>query len=222
MNQIPKSFFADMDGVPVPPHYLYGKNPDFRPGNGRMNTLLWYDSIIDDLISHPGTLIKECARRLGRHPTTIGLIIASDMFKVRYKERRDLHNEMLHERITEKLTKVAEAALDHTLTALEKKRDNTPLPLLHEIAKGSLDRLGYAPQQATSPPTVINNNILAPGTVSPAALERARSHLKELQTVATRPPVSSLAPASQGIESPLPSPSVAGPKVSAEVAEGDD
>jgi hypothetical protein len=220
MNQlIPPAFFADMDSAPLPPNT--SKRRDWRP----TNAILWYDGIIDDLLSHPGTTLKDCAARLGRHPNTISLITCSDMFRARYAQRRADFNQRLHDRLTGKLTQVAEAALDHTITVLDKKRESIPLPLLHEIAKGSLDRLGYAPQ-GTSPPAMVINNVVGAATVSAAGLERARSHLRELQArpnPATRASVSQDFPREAGECQPIreanPPDPVAGPESGGEGEE---
>jgi hypothetical protein len=177
MNQpIPNSFFSDLEStkaVPAPSWY--------KGRTGYASPMLWYDAIIDDILGNPGTTIKDTAKRLGRNPNTIGLISSSDLFRARFEQRRKDYTDRLHDRLTAKIAQVAEKALDHTITVLDQKRESVPLPLLHEIAKGSLDRLGYAPTNSAAPSTVINNNILNSGTVSPAALERARSHLRQLQ-----------------------------------------
>jgi hypothetical protein len=193
MNQpLPtSSFFSDL-ADPAEIKAVSSGFGSWYKGRAPTNAMFWYDSIIDDLLAHPGTSLKDCAARLGRSPNTIGLVAASDMFRARYEQRRKHFNEALHERLTSKLTQVAEKALDHTLEALDKKRESIPLPLLHDIAKGSLDRLGYAPQQAGGL-VINNNNILPPGAASPAALERARSHMRELNarpaSASTSPPV---------------------------------
>jgi hypothetical protein len=206
MSQLdpPTSFFGDLADTKATRNVFGGA--DGKYGWKPSSVMLWYDGIIDDLLANPGTSIKDTAKRLGRHPHTISLIASSDLFKARYEQRRKDYNDKLHDRLTAKLTEVAEKALDHTITALDQKRESVPLPLLHEIAKGSLDRLGYAPQ-SSSPigATVINNNIVAAGTVSPEALARARSHLRDLQLKTITNPSS---------------PPVAGPKVEGEGEEG--
>jgi hypothetical protein len=159
--------------------------------------MAWYDGIIDDLLSHPGTTIKDCALRLGRSYGTVSTIYNSDLFKARYRQRREAFEETLKDKLTDKLVKVAEAALDHTLTALEKKRDAIPLPLLNDIAKSSLDRLGYGPEPPRSGSPSVNVNLTnnnATQTVSAEGLARARAHLKTLELKKNPAPLQSKSP----------------------------
>jgi hypothetical protein len=178
-DPLPEDFIADLDSV-KPITNVFGDFGRFwRP----TTAMAWYDGIIDDLLSHPGTTIKDCAQRLGRSYGTVSTIYNSDLFKARYRQRREAFEETLKDKLTDKLVKVAEAALDHTLTALEKKRDAIPLPLLNDIAKSSLDRLGYGPQPSRSEsPLVTINNANNSATVSPEGLARARAHLQTLES----------------------------------------
>ena len=141
-------------------------------------SMLWYDGIIDDLLANPGTLVKDIALRLGRHEHTISTIMASDLFKSRYAQRRAQFNEMLNDRIHAKLTMVAEKALDSTISALDKKRDAIPLPILKDIAQVSLDRLGYGPKAAG---TAVQVNVNTANVVSPEALASAREKLRLIE-----------------------------------------
>jgi hypothetical protein len=147
-----------------------------------MSGLMWYDDIIDDILGHPGTTMKDTARRLGRAATTICAIVSSDLFKARWTQRREQFNAALDERLTRKLASVAEKGLDATLEILDKKRDSIPLPVLNETVKNSLDRLGYGPSPPTAP-VVINNNV-----VSAEALAKARENLRTIDGSATRVP----------------------------------
>jgi hypothetical protein len=151
--------------------------------------LKWYDGIIDDILANPGTTIKDTATRLGRHPGTISAIMNSDLFKSRWEQRRSQFNMALDLHLSEKLAQVAEKALEHTITQLDKKRDTIPLPILKDLALGTLDRLGYGPSRSESPSVAVNiNNAVA---ASPEALERARKRMKDLELSAS-PPVAGL------------------------------
>lgn len=132
----------------------------------------WYDDIIDDMLANPGTSLKETAQRLGRSPSTVYTIASSDLFNARWAQRRQAHEEELSRRMVAKLTRTADLALDITIEAIEKKRDAIPLPVLTEITKTALDRLGYSPE-ANKPAVVVNNNV-----VSAEALASAREKLK--------------------------------------------
>jgi hypothetical protein len=148
--------------------------------------LKWYDGIIDDILANPGTTIKDCAARLGRHPGTISAITNSDLFKARWEQRRAQFSMALDLHLSQKLAQVAEKALEHTITALDKKQDSIPLPILKDLALGSLDRLGYGPSRSESPSVSVNiNNAVA---ASPEALARAREKMRELE-LHSSPPV---------------------------------
>ena len=185
--EIPESFFRSLeDGAAAVRHKLASPPPEkaWQP----QKAMYWYDSIIDWMFAHPGGAIKECAADLGRSPVTIGLIVRSDLFKARYAARRARFNEELDSRLVGKLAKVAEVGLDLTLEVLEKKRDSIPLPLLNDITKSAMDRLGYGPAQTSSPAVVINNTANAqvaalPETVTAGALERARENLRKLNSM---------------------------------------
>jgi hypothetical protein len=80
--------------------------------------------------------------------------------------------------LSQKLASVAEKALDHTIEQLDKKRDTIPLPILKDLALGSLDRLGYGPKPAPAAAVQVNVNA---GAASPEALERARERMRALE-----------------------------------------
>lgn len=171
-GELPASFFADI-GPPV-------RSPRPPAGWKPMSALVWYDNIIDDILSHPGTTLKDTAKRLGRSPTTISSIVGSDLFKSRWAQRREQFNSALDGRLTHKLGAVAEEGLDITLEILKKKRDSIPLPVLNETVKNTLDRLGYGPAPAP-PPVVVNNNV-----VSAEALAKARENLRTIEGTYTK------------------------------------
>src|SRR6516164_9916708 len=161
--ELPKDFFADLQDAKASPP---GESP---------RALRWYDGIIDDILAHPGTSIKDTAARLGRSASTVGTIMSSDLFKARWEQRRQQFSMALDLHLSQKLARVAEKALDHTITVLDKKRDNIPLPILKDLALGSLDRLGYGPKPA-APLAAVQVNVNA--AASPEALERARTKMR--------------------------------------------
>lgn len=145
----------------------------------------WYDGIIDIMIAQPGVKLVEIARQLNKTPVTIGLITRSDMFKLRYEERRKSLAAEMDARITSKLGKVAEAGLDLTLEMLETKRGGIGVQNLKEITLGALDRLGYAPGGSSSPSVVVNNHSSAQAAVaspvSAQVLAEARATMQAVE-----------------------------------------
>ena len=194
--EIDDSFFADLDGV-VPQRNTFGC--EGKHGWTPAGAMSWYDGIIDDILSNPGTSLTDTAKRLGRSPSTVQAIVRSDMFRARFAQRRSYFEAELDRRIADKLTKVAELSLDAQIETLTKKRDAIPLPILNEVVKTSLDRLGYAPAKpdAGSVSVSINNNV-----VSPEALASAREKLKMLESKPTleQAPVAGPEPAGVGEE----------------------
>jgi hypothetical protein len=148
--------------------------------------LKWYDGIIDDILANPGTTIKDTAARLGRNPGTISAICNSDLFKSRWEQRRAQFSMALDLHLSQKLAQVAEKALDHTITALDKKQDTIPLPILKDLALGTLDRLGYGPSSRSESPSV-SVNINNVGAASSEALARAREKMRSLELRASPP-----------------------------------
>ena len=116
--ELPADFFAEVKDA----------KPD--PGPKISVALKWYDGIIDDILANPGTTVKDTAARLGRSPSTISAITNSDLFKARWEQRRAQFSMALDMHLSQKLAQVAEKALQHTITALDKKQDSIPLPIL--------------------------------------------------------------------------------------------
>lgn len=145
---------------------------------------IWYDSIIDWMFANPGGSIVDCAGALGRSPATIGLIARSDLFKARYVQRRESYNLELDRRLVGRLTKITEKGLDAIITVLETKQDKIPLPLLNELTKTAMDRLGYGTSRGESPAvhvSINNSQSNLPESVSASSLEKARENMKLLQ-----------------------------------------
>ena len=163
--ELPKDFFADVKEAKA--------DNDIKP-----SALRWYDGIIDDILANPGTTVKDTAARLGRSPSTISAITSSDLFRARWEQRRAQFSMALDLHLSQKLASVAEKALDHTIEQLDKKRDTIPLPILKDLALGSLDRLGYGPKPAPAAAVQVNVNA---GAASPEALERARERMRALE-----------------------------------------
>lgn len=175
---IPERFFMDLDDTP-PVRSTFGN--EGKHGWTPAGAMKWYDDIIDDLLANPGSSMTDCAHRLGRSPSTVQTICASDLFKARWSQRRTQYEELLNQKLVAKLTKTADLALDLTIEVMQKKRDAVPLPTLVEITKSSLDRLGYSPKGDSPQVNVYNTN----NVVSAEALAAAREKLKLVEGVVT-------------------------------------
>lgn len=182
--EIPDSFFL---GLPDP--VLPRANPDRPTPTAPMRAMILYDAIIDEMFLDPATNMTAVAKKLGRSPNTVSLIVRSDFFRARWLQRRDKFNEDLSWRLQNKMALVAEKSLDATLDALN-TRTNIPLPVLREINESVLDRMGYNPRSGSAPvgPAVqvnVQNNTassaVANGQASPEGLARAREYLQILE-----------------------------------------
>lgn len=131
----------------------------------------WYDGIIDIMIAQPGVKLVDIAAQLHKSPITIGLVVRSDMFKLRYEERRKSLAEAIDSRISQKLAKVAEKGLDLTLELMETKGDKMGVGAIKELTLGALDRLGYSPQAQSGPSVVVNNTTSAQATTVPVSAD---------------------------------------------------
>ena len=122
------------------------------PGHTRINNGRWlwyYPAIADWMLENPGKTFKECAAHLHRHPYTISAIVNSDMFQEYFRQRREEWTRNHDLNISQKMTKVAEAALDVMLEKLERQADKLPMQFVNSVATDTLDRLGYAPKSVS-------------------------------------------------------------------------
>ncbi len=140
----------------------------------------WFPAIADWMLQHPGEPLKDCAAALGKHPQTINLIARTDMFKEYFQRRREEWTKMHDFALVAKTTKVAERALDLMADKLEKQGDKIPMNLLNEVATGTLDRLGYAPNKVQGPSVSVNvsDNRVVMVPIDASALQEARDAIR--------------------------------------------
>jgi hypothetical protein len=147
----------------------------------------WYSAISDYRLANPGCTVKEVALALNKGETTIGFIVASDVYKEYEAQRRQEFRKGSEEVLRQKLIGVTTKALDALDVQFEKKKDQVPLELARDIVELGLDRLGFAP--ASTPSVIVNNNTanVVQNSVSPAALEEARMALRAVEAQRKRP-----------------------------------
>jgi hypothetical protein len=140
------------------------------------------DAIIDLLLVEPSLTQKDIAIRLERNPTTVGMIMNSDLFRARYEQRRGAQSLALQEAIKTRLARVAFRALELTEEILAEERTAVPLPALVDVADKALARLGYGPKMAANLAVLkINNQTTVVAPVTPEELQAARQKLIEAQ-----------------------------------------
>lgn len=163
---------------PIP----YGR--PVRNGNPKLRWRPWYVAIADWQLRHPGGLMQDCAAFLGKSPTTLSIIVNSDMYKDYFAQRRAEFTKEHDFNLTHKLTQVAEKSLDILLEKIDTQKDKIPIKNITELATSALDRLGFAPKP---PAAQVNVNVdarsqsvvMAP--ISPEALEEARDALRSVE-----------------------------------------
>lgn len=155
---------------------------------------LWYhDSIMDWMIANPDKSLKELAQFIGKSPTTVSMIINSDMFKAAFAKRREEYRLCHDLGIIQKQTRIAHASMDAILTTLEKKRDTIPIQELREISDSALARLGYGTEPASPVNVNVNNQATVVVPVTAQDLAEARMAFRQVQELkralpAPRPP----------------------------------
>ncbi len=126
--------------MPQPNTQLSVANYKWKPKAFRF----WYDHVIDWLLANPDGDLKKCAEAVGRHPSTIRMIVASDMFKARWAERRGELNGMYNDAILLKTSKVTMQALDLLSEKLgSPKAQHIPTATLSDIASKNMEALGF-------------------------------------------------------------------------------
>lgn len=146
----------------------------------------------------------ECARALKKAPSTISLIVNSDVFKAHYDERRRHWQELHDHSIVHKTTRIAEESLDLTLEVLKQRRTSVPLSQLVTISESALGRLGYG---VRGQPGQVTVNVGPGAGASVVAIPRgvlaeARSGLRavEQQKIIDITPVQPAVSSEKGVE----------------------
>jgi hypothetical protein len=143
---------------------------------------MWYDDIIDWVLTHPGQDLKGAAGYLGRSPQWLRLIVRSDAFQARLAKRRDETSHQINEGITQRLSQTALTGLDILLQQMETKRTNIPIERVIGAVDMTLTRLGYG-----EVPAAAQTNVQVNIGASPDALAQARETLREVEARKTLP-----------------------------------
>lgn len=152
--------------------------------NVQRKRMLWYyDAIIDWMIANPGAPLSECAAHVQRTPTTLSIIINSDMFKAALAARKAQFQAQHDIGLIHKTTKIANAGLDAILETLERKRSGVPIDQLQAVTGSALDRLGYGTKKDATAGVTINStgNTQVVIPVTPSELEEARMAIRQVQ-----------------------------------------
>lgn len=141
----------------------------------------WYDSIIEWMLANPKGSLKDCAAALGRTPQTLYLVTNSDVFKLRYEQRRKEHFESLSQGILLRTARVAERSLEILEQRLENEPEKISTKAILETANSTLERLGYGAPAPAQTNISVNAQPQVAVTVSPDILSDAREQMRRVQ-----------------------------------------
>lgn len=151
----------------------------------------WWEAIIDTMLAHPEEDKREIAARLRVTPQTIYNITGTDMFQLRFSERREALNKTITEQIGVLTGKVAIRALETMYEKLSvEQRDKVPLKALADITDKTLSHLGYSPRLPGQP--LPAQAVQVHVTVGSDVLARAQQRLREVEaakTISHEPPL---------------------------------
>lgn len=135
-----------------------------------------HEAIMNWMIAHPNRNLRECARDFGYTQSWLSILIHSDIFQARLREKQDQVFSCIKEDVTTKLGALADIGVERLTAQVEASSDPK---LIMEATKMALSSLGFgnkaaAPaQQATN---IQNNSYYV---ASPADLEAARERMRQ-------------------------------------------
>lgn len=133
-----------------------------------------HDQIMNWLIANPSRPLKECADHFGYTQTWLSIVIHSDAFSSKFKERQDaVFTAVMHD-TPEKLKALADIAVEQLADTLSK---NTDKKFALDAFDKIMHRAGYAPASNKNPDgmQVTNNNLYM---VSADVLKQAREAMR--------------------------------------------
>lgn len=141
----------------------------------------WYDTIIEWMLANPQGSMKDCAAALGKTPQTLYLVTNSDVFKLRYEERRKAHFDGLSQGILLRTARVAEKSLAILEDRLEKNPEALSTKAILDTANSTLERLGYGAPPPAQTNIQVNAQPQVAVTISQDILQDARDKMRKMQ-----------------------------------------
>lgn len=127
------------DGIPANPGDSFRTEPDGGKLTLNEQTPLQL-RILELIISEPAIKKSEIAKRLGKNPATIGLIIKSDLFQDRLRTMQQKWEGAIYENLQEQMHETALQAVEKMRSLLAQEYD---LGKVATAAKTLLGGLGY-------------------------------------------------------------------------------
>lgn len=166
----------------------YASNADRR---ARKPFRWWYDAIIDWRLANPAKTEAECAAYFGTSSRYLRVITSSDMFIMRWNQRRQEHSERLSASIHNKLLGALDTGLDIVQEQLKAKRTTLPFEHTTKFVNTTLAQLGYGPAK---PGVQVNVGVAAQASVqiTQTDLAEARELLRKADAQRALEPPSAL------------------------------
>lgn len=161
----------NVDDIPLQPEYVtVSGRTSWNPGKLRQ----WHEMLMDFMLLNPRATQIEIAEHFDCHPQTISNVVNSDLFKMKFDQRKQSFQARVDgtaiERLQGKLAGVAERALDVLDEKIQAERLSLGIDAVKESAEMVLKSLGYGLQKPAAHATNVQVNL----TVSKADLTEAR------------------------------------------------
>jgi len=112
----------------------------------------WHVQCMDLLVQNPAITYDELGQILGVHKQSVMLVVNSDLFQAKLKERRERRSDTIDRTVMQRLDNLAKVSIDHLEERIKRQRQLLGLDEVRETAEMALRGLGYisnAPRQET-------------------------------------------------------------------------
>ena len=107
------------------------------------NVNWWHEAIIDWMLSNPEKKLRDCAEHFQVTQSWLSVIKNSDCFKALWEARRSGYSHHVDQTLSEKLSTVAELALDAQMDKLESMGPLMEMDDLRKVGSDAIKALGY-------------------------------------------------------------------------------
>ena len=129
------------------------------------------------MVVNPDGKLKQCARDFDVSQPWLSVIINSDIFKARLAERREAHFANISRTVSEKVSGVANLALNELEKRLDESADFLPYDTVLETAEMALKASGYGAKSGGG--TQVHLQVIN-GGVNRETLEESRALMHRL------------------------------------------
>jgi len=138
---------------------------------------------MDLLIAAPAITYEEIAQELGVHKQSVMLVVNSDLFQAKLRDRRDRRQSSVDRTVLERVEAVAKASLDNLEDRIKRQRHLLGLDEVRETAEMALRGLGYI----SNAPRITNAATQISVVVSKGDLAAARAMMPKGDVIDVEP-----------------------------------